>query len=191
MGSFLAFKMLKWGCGGSFSVKFWISLGLLVGAMINCADNTGTKKPCIISVKEIKQRLNRLFTAVVGDMVMATVKKGKPEFRKKVQPAVVICQWRSYQRKDGVFFYFEDNRRVTVNNKGEMIGSAITGGAAKECADLWPRISSNAGSIACFFGVLFKKKKIICPVTQTTYEAYFSFSSLVVLIRLTMWQAPC
>jgi len=28
-----------------------------------------------------------------------------------------------------------------------MKGSAITGPVAKECADLWPRIASNAGSI--------------------------------------------
>ena len=37
----------------------------------------------IISVKGIKGRLNRLPAAGVGDMVMATVKKGKPELRKK------------------------------------------------------------------------------------------------------------
>ncbi|MEE6526697.1 hypothetical protein FKM82_027473 [Ascaphus truei] len=29
-----------------------------------------------------------------------------------------------------------------------MKGSAITGPAAKECADFWPRIAPNAGSIA-------------------------------------------
>jgi large subunit ribosomal protein L23e len=29
-----------------------------------------------------------------------------------------------------------------------MKGSAITGPVSKECADLWPRIASNAGSIA-------------------------------------------
>lgn len=28
-----------------------------------------------------------------------------------------------------------------------MAGSAINGPVAKECADLWPRIASNAGSI--------------------------------------------
>jgi len=32
--------------------------------------------------------------------------------------------------------------------QGEMKGSAITGPVAKECADLWPRIASNASSIA-------------------------------------------
>ncbi|XP_041493135.1 60S ribosomal protein L23-like [Microtus oregoni] len=128
--------------------KFRISLGLPVGAVINCADNTGAKNLYIISVKGIKGRLNRLPAAGVGDMVMATVKKGKPELRKKVHPAVVIQQRKSYRRKDWVFLYFEDNAGVIVNNKGEMKGSAITGPVAKECADLWPRIASNAGSIA-------------------------------------------
>ena len=42
----------------------------------------------------------------------------------------------------------QDNAGVIVNNKGEMKGSAITGPVAKECADLWPRIASNASSIA-------------------------------------------
>ncbi|CAO2587487.1 60S ribosomal protein L23 [Lemmus lemmus] len=121
--------MSKRGRGGSSGAKFRISLGLPVGAVINCADNTGAKNLYIISVKGIKGRLNRLPAAGVGDMVMATVKKGKPE-------------------KDGVFLYFEDNAGVIVNNKGEMKGSAITGPVAKECADLWPRIASNAGSIA-------------------------------------------
>ena len=65
-----------------------------------------------------------------------------------VMPAVVIRQRKPFRRKDGVFIYFEDNAGVIVNNKGEMKGSAITGPVAKECADLWPRIASNASSIA-------------------------------------------
>ncbi|XP_056377858.1 60S ribosomal protein L23-like [Hyla sarda] len=96
-----------------------------MGAVINCADNTGAKNLYIISVKGMKGRLNRLLAAGVGDIVMATVKKGKPELRKKVHSAVVIRQRKSYRRK--VFFYFEDNAGVIVNNKGEMKGSAITG----------------------------------------------------------------
>merc|ERR1712179_829794 len=80
-------------------------------------------------------------------MSLATVKKGKPELRKKVMPAAVIRQRKTFRRKDGVFIYFEDNAGVIVNNKGEMKGSAITGPVAKECAELWPRIASNAASI--------------------------------------------
>ena len=131
--------------------------------------------------------------------VLCSVKKGKPELRKKVMPAVIIRQRKTFRRKDGQFIYFEDNAGVIVNNKGEMKGSAITGEqasleiflpqflmeysegwtstyphnflllfnfnmscllpsplltypppagpVAKECADLWPRIASNASSI--------------------------------------------
>jgi len=78
---------------------------------------------------------------------MASVRKGKPELRKKVMPAVVIRQRKAWRRKDGIFIYFEDNAGVIVNNKGEMKGSAITGPVGKECADLWPRIASNSGTI--------------------------------------------
>ena len=122
----------------------------------------------------------------VGDMVMATVKKGKPELRKKVMPAVVVRQRKTWRRRgtiphpqsfrspfcafltlipsfhhshhyspatrtlliiDGVYLYFEDNAGVIVNPKGEMKGSAINGPVGKECAELWPRIASNAGTV--------------------------------------------
>ena len=66
-----------------------------------------------------------------------------------------------------IVFRYTDNAGVIVNNKGEMkgspscqqlpccyttillhTGSTVTGPVAKECADLWPRIASNSGSIA-------------------------------------------
>lgn len=95
------------GRGGSAGNKFRMSLGLPVAATVNCADNTGAKNLYIISVKGIKGRLNRLPSACVGDMVMATVKKGKPDLRKKVLPAVIVRQRKPWRRKDGVFMYFE------------------------------------------------------------------------------------
>lgn len=71
------------GRGGASGNKFRMSLALPVGAVMNCADNTGAKNLYVISVKGIKGRLNRLPAGAVGDMVMATVKKGKPDLRKK------------------------------------------------------------------------------------------------------------
>lgn len=115
---------------------------------MNCADNTGAKNLFVIAVHGIKGRLNRLPAGGAGDMFVATVKKGKPELRKKVMPAVIIRQRKAIRRKDGTVLVFEDNAGVIVNPKGEMKGSAITGPVAKECADLWPRIASNASSIA-------------------------------------------
>merc|ERR1712078_258891 len=128
--------------GGACGNKFRVTLGLPVAAVMNCADNSGAKNLYIISVKGIGGRLNRLPAAASGDLVMATVKKGAPNLRKKVMPAVVVRR-----RKDGQFIYFEDNAGVIVNPKGEMKGSAITGPVAKECADLWPRIASAANTI--------------------------------------------
>lgn len=111
--------MSKRGRGGASGSKFRVSLGLPVAAVMNCADNTGAKNLYIISVTKIKGRLNRLPAASIGDMVLATVKKGKPELRKKVSPAVVIRQRKSWRRKDGTFLYFEGKFSHTILFKNE------------------------------------------------------------------------
>ncbi len=126
--------------------KYRMTLGLPTGAVLNCADNSGAKNLYIVAVNGIHARLNRLPAAGVGDMIVATVKKGKPELRKKVMPAVVVRQRKAWRRRDGVYIYFEDNAGVIVNPKGEMKGSAITGPVGKECTDLWPKIASNSGN---------------------------------------------
>merc|ERR1719398_390486 len=99
--------MAKRGRAGATGNKFKMTLGLPVAAVMNCADNTGGKNLYILAVSGIKGRLNRLPAAGVGDMVMASVKKGKPELRKKVMPAVVIRQRKAFRRKNGVYIYFE------------------------------------------------------------------------------------
>jgi large subunit ribosomal protein L23e len=128
-------------------IKHRVAAGLPVAAVVNCADNSGAKNLHIIAVCNIGGRLNRLPKAGSGDMVMCSVKKGKPELRKKVMPVVIVRQRKSFRRKEGVFIHFEDSAGVIVNNKGEMKGSAVSGPVAKECAELWPRIAANAGSI--------------------------------------------
>jgi len=139
--------MSKTRGGGASGNKFRMTLGLPVGAVLNCADNSGAKSLFIIEPFGFGSHLNRLPDAGVGDMFVCSVKKGKPELRKKTMPAVVVRQRKAWRRRDGVFLYFEDNAGVIVNPKGEMKGSAITGPVAKECADLWPRIASNAGTV--------------------------------------------
>merc|ERR550532_2298483 len=109
--------MSKRARGISIGNKFKMALGLPVGAVMSCADNSGAKNLYIISVARVHARLNRLPAAGLGDLVLATVKKGKPELRKKVHRAVVIRQRKAWRRKDGVFLYFEDNAGVIVNPK--------------------------------------------------------------------------
>eukprot|EP00386_Alphamonas_edax_P002769 GDKI01008433.1.p2 GENE.GDKI01008433.1~~GDKI01008433.1.p2 ORF type:complete len:153 (-),score=50.74 GDKI01008433.1:127-549(-) len=140
--------MTKRGRGGVGGGKMRITMGLNVGALINCADNSGAKNIYMIAVKGFGSHLNRLPKASVGDMVLCSVKKGKPDLRKKVMPAIVVRQRKAWRRPEGFFLYFEDNAGVIVNPKGEMKGSAITGPVAKECAEMWPKIASAAPSIA-------------------------------------------
>lgn len=70
-------------------------MGLPVGAVINCADNSGAKSLYVIEPYGTGARLNRLPDAGVGDMFVASVKKGKPELRKKSASIPT-----SVQRKD-------------------------------------------------------------------------------------------
>lgn len=69
--------------GGASGTKFRMTLGLPVGAVLNCADNSGAKSIYLIGPCGFGAHLNRLPDAGVGDMIMASVKKGKPELRKK------------------------------------------------------------------------------------------------------------
>ena len=124
-----------------------VALGLNTCALINCADNTGAKNIYIVGVYGIRGHLNRLPKCSVGDMVLCSVKKGKPELRKKVMQAIIVRQRKPWRRNDGVFMYCEDNAGVIANVKGELKGSAITGPVAKESADLWPKVAANAGAV--------------------------------------------
>ena len=139
--------MSKRAKGGRSGTKLRISCCLPVASVMNCADNTGAKNLYMIAVSGFGARLNRFPTGSVGDMFLCSVKKGKPELRKKVMPAVIIRQRKPIRRREGFFLYFEDNAGVIVNPKGEMKGQNINGPCAKECADLWPKIASKAGSI--------------------------------------------
>merc|ERR1719364_651553 len=123
--------MSKRARGGRSGTKAKISICLPTLCVMNCADNTGAKNLYIIAVTMIGARLNRLPSGSVGELFLASVKRGKPELRKKVLPAVIIRQRKAYRRREGFFLYFEDNAGVIVNNRGEMKGSAITGPVAK------------------------------------------------------------
>jgi len=74
---------LTLSAGGASGSKFRMTLGLPVGAVLNCADNSGAKSLFLIEPFGFGAHLNRLPDAGVGDMVVASVKKGKPELRKK------------------------------------------------------------------------------------------------------------
>ena len=76
-------KCFQKGRGGQVGKKLKVTLALKNAALINCADNTGAKNIYMVAAYGIKGHLNRLPGASLGDMILCSVKKGKPELRKK------------------------------------------------------------------------------------------------------------
>jgi len=95
-------------------------------------------------VKNYKGVARRLPAAGVGSMVIVSVKKGTPEMRKQVLPAIIIRQKKEYRRPDGTRVKFEDNAAVIVTPDGNPKGSEIKGPVAKEAAERWPGIARLA-----------------------------------------------
>jgi large subunit ribosomal protein L14 len=120
---------------------------LITGSRLVCADNTGAKELEIISVIGYKGTLRRYPSAGIGDMIVASVKKGKPDIRKTIVKAVIIRQRKEYRRLDGMRVKFDDNAAVIVTPEGMPKGSEIKGPVAKEAAEKWVRLSGIANMI--------------------------------------------
>ncbi|MDG6225711.1 MAG: 50S ribosomal protein L14 [Candidatus Thermoplasmatota archaeon] len=121
--------------------------GLLVGSKVPCADNTGAKIVQIVQVFKYHGTKRRVPSAGIGDMVLVSVKKGSPELRKQLFPAVVVRQRRPFRRSDGIMVSFEDNAVVLTTPTGETKGSDIKGPVAREAAERYARIAANASTI--------------------------------------------
>ena len=128
-------------------IKARVTRALPSGARLDVVDNTGAKEIEIIQVIGFKGTRRRYPSAGVGDMVVASVKKGTPEMRKQVVRAVIVRQRKEYRRRDGTRVKFEDNAAVITNEKGDPKGSEIKGPVAKEAAERWSKIASVASII--------------------------------------------
>ena len=124
-----------------------IARTLVTGSIVNCADNSGAKKLRIIGVIGYKGRYRRVPSGCVGDRVIVSVKKGRPDLRKQVLHAIIIRQRMPYRRTSGIWVQFEDNAAIVITPEGELRGSAIKGPIAKEAAERWPRVASVASTI--------------------------------------------
>lgn len=127
------------------AVSARVTRGLPVGCLIEACDNSGAKILRVFSVKGLKTRKGKNPAAAVGDMVMASVIKGKPDMRKQVVFAVIVRQKKEYRRLDGTRIKFEDNSAIVLkDDKGNPKGTLFKGAIAKEACERWPAISKLA-----------------------------------------------
>jgi large subunit ribosomal protein L14 len=124
-----------------------VTRGVQMGTMLNCTDNTGARAIRLVQVMGYHGRLRRVPLAGVGDLVMASVRRGTPDMRKKLFQAVIVRQKMPFHRAEGIWVQFEDNAAVIMTAEGEMKGSEIRGPVAREAAERWPRIASAASII--------------------------------------------
>lgn len=125
-----------------------VTRGLPVGANVPTCDNSGAKVIEVLSVKGYKGVHRRKPAAKVGDIIRASVKKGRPDMMKQMVYAVIVRQRKEYRRADGMRIKFEDNAAVVLkDDKGNPKGTIFKGPIAKEATERWPAVAKVASTI--------------------------------------------
>ena len=130
------------------ALKSRVSKALPVGSQIETCDNSGAKVIKIFTVVGGKGTKGRIPSAGVADLVMASVRRGRPDMRKQVVHAVIVRQKKEYKRADGTRIKFEDNAAVVLKDeKGNPKGTIFKGVIAKEVCERWPAIAKIASIV--------------------------------------------
>lgn len=119
-----------------------ITKGLLVGSRLLCHDNSGAREIQIIGVLRNNTTRKRVPSAGIGNLVIASVKKGNPDMVKKIVRAVIIRQRKEFRRPNGLRISFEDNAAVLITEDGLPVGTEIKGVVAKEVAERYPKVAA-------------------------------------------------
>src|SRR5437868_6665521 len=113
---------------------------------LDVADNSGAEVvKCFKVLRGSKRRY-----AGVGDVIIASVKKAKPDGNVKkgdVVRAVIVRTKKYIRRKDG-YLRFDTNSCVLINDKGDPRGTRVFGSVAREVRDRgYVKISSLAPEV--------------------------------------------
>lgn len=127
------------------AIKGRVTRGIPVGSEVVTCDNSGAKLLRVFTVVGQHTVCRRRPAAGVGDLVMASVKRGKPEMRKQVVHAIIVRQKKEYRRPDGMRIKFADNAAVVLKDeKGNPKGTIFKGPLAKEACMRWPAVAKVA-----------------------------------------------
>ncbi len=129
-------------------VKANVTNAIPLGAEIETCDNSGAKVVKVFTVIGAKTVWGRVASAGIGDLVMVSIKRGRPDMRKQTMFSVIVRQKREYRRPDGMRIKFEDNAVVILkDDKGNPQGTLLKGPIAKEVADRLPAVAKIASII--------------------------------------------
>ena len=83
------------------AVKSRVTKAIPVGSQLETCDNSGAKVVKIFTVMGSKTTKGKVPAAGVADLVMVSVRRGRPDMRKQVFYAVIVRQKKEYKRADG------------------------------------------------------------------------------------------
>ncbi len=130
------------------ALKARVTKALPVYCKIETCDNSGAKTLKIFTVIGSKTVKGRISSCGIGDLVMASVVRGRPDMRKQVVYAIIVRQKKEYRRADGMRIKFEDNAAVVLkDDKGNPKGTIFKGAIAKEACERWPGIAKIASIV--------------------------------------------
>jgi large subunit ribosomal protein L14 len=122
-----------------------ITRGIPVGSRVETCDNSGAKLLKVFTVVGLNTVKGRKPAAAIGDLVMASVVKGRPDMRKQVVHAIIVRQKKEYRRPEGIRIKFEDNAAIVLkDDKGNPKGTIFKGAIAKEACNRWPAVAKVA-----------------------------------------------
>lgn len=129
------------------SYRRHIPPAVFMESLVKVADNSGATLAKVIGVINTKTVWRRIPGAAVGDVVVVSIRAGKPELRKQILRGVIVRQKKPYRRPDGTWIAFEDNAIAIITPEGDPKGTEIRGPLAKEAAERWPRLAAMASII--------------------------------------------
>ncbi len=124
-----------------------VSKTLIPGTILTCADNSGAKTLMIINKIGKAGAHGRLATVGVGDIVIASVKSGTPQYIKKKVRAVIIRQRATIRRVSGMRVRFEDNAAILITDANLPVATEVKGAMAREVVERFIKLAGIASRV--------------------------------------------
>jgi len=124
-----------------------ISKSLVPGAMINCADNSGALLFKMVHIIGKGSRKGRMSAAGVGDVVIASVRKGSQNYIKKPVRVLIIRQKDEIRRSNGMRVIFEDNAGIMIGEDNLPIATEVKGAMAREVVERYVKVAGVASRV--------------------------------------------
>lgn len=125
-----------------------ISRNLIPSSVLVCADNSGAKTLMIINrLGKGGNTKGRYSCSGIGDIVIASVKSGTPQYIKKKVRVVIIRQKSPIRRANGMRIRFEDNAGILVTDTNLAVGTEVKGAMAREIVERYVKLAGIASRV--------------------------------------------